>query len=286
MKIKKIKLYLQLIKNINKENFFFKLKKKMFKKKIFCILKEMKNPKKPQKLYMEIRACIGGAESCIFVENILNMYIKYLENNRIFYELFYIKKNYIGIKRIIIRIEGINIMNKFFFENGVHRIQRIPKTDKNKRIHTSTCVVEVYKEQKIKNVKFKRKDLKIETFKSSGAGGQHVNKTNSAVRIVHLPTGIKVECQKERSQIENRKFALKLLVSKIKKEEEKKQADNFSKKRKNYIKIFSTRCFKIRTYNFVRKIIIDHVIKKKFPLKEIFFNGNLNKIFKNNKLIK
>ncbi|MGX7589427.1 PCRF domain-containing protein [Candidatus Vidania fulgoroideorum] len=275
MLLKEIKK--KIIKIKNKNNIFFKIKYKILKKEI--LKKLMKKKKNQEKVYIEIRSSIGGTESCIFVENIFNMYKKYFENNRIYYEIFYKKKKFIGIKRIILRIEGDNIYKKFYLENGVHRIQRIPITDNKKRIHTSTCIVEVYKEKNIKS-NFNRKDLRIETFKSSGAGGQHVNKTNSAVRILHLPTGIKVECQKERSQIENKKFAIKLLISKIKLEEEKKKKNKEYIKRKKNINVYSKRSNKIRTYNLINKTVIDHNIKKKFSIKKILQEGNLNYIFK------
>ncbi|WP_458659145.1 peptide chain release factor-like protein [Candidatus Vidania fulgoroideorum] len=283
-KIKKINFFL---KN-NKKNLFAIIEKKILKikmneKKNIEKIKKMKN----EKIYIEIRAGIGGDESCIFVKDIFDMYKKYLENKKIFYEIFFIKKIKIGIKRIIIRIDGLELFNKFFFENGVHRIQRIPKTDSKRRIHTSTCIVEVYKEHDSEEIKFNRKELKIETYKSSGAGGQSVNKTNSAVRIVHLPSGIKVECQKERSQIENKKFALKLLISKIKKEEIKIEMEKKISDRRKKTFLFSSRSNKIRTYNFIRNIITDHFLKKNFSkINDIFKNGRLELIFSKNKLIK
>ncbi|MGX7586152.1 peptide chain release factor-like protein [Candidatus Vidania fulgoroideorum] len=244
------------------------------------IKKRMKK-KKEDIIYLEIRSGIGGEESCMFIKDIYKMYIKYFINNYIIYDIFYKKKSKKGIKRIIIRAQGKEIYKKLFNEIGVHRVQRVPKNDIKKRVHTSTCIIDIIKEYDEKDILFKRKDLKIDTFKSSGAGGQHVNKTNSAVRITHIPTNITVECQKERSQMENKKFAIKLLISKIKEEEEEKKKKIINEKR-NKLKIkYSSRSSKIRTYNYSRNVIKDHIINKSFNnLKKIVKNGRIDKIFK------
>ncbi|MGX7576442.1 peptide chain release factor-like protein [Candidatus Vidania fulgoroideorum] len=269
----------------NKKNIFYKICIKILKMKTFKIKKNNKGIK--ETIYIEIRNGLGGDESCMFVEEILKMYTKYFTNNYIIYEIFYKKKGKKGIKRIILRVENKNIYSKFFFEIGVHRVQRIPKNDAKKRMHTSTCIVDVIKEFNESEISFKRKDLKIDTFKSSGAGGQSVNKTNSAVRIKHIPTNISVECQKERSQMENKKFALKLLISKIKEIENKKKNEKINNKRNKLKNIYSIRSSKIRTYNYSRNIIRDHFLKKSFNnLKKIINEGRMDIIFKKNKLIK
>ncbi|MGX7582485.1 peptide chain release factor-like protein [Candidatus Vidania fulgoroideorum] len=278
MLVKKIKNKIKFLKKFKKNVFFF-IKYKILVKKLMNIVNKKKKSKK-EKIYIEIRSSIGGNESCMFVKDIFKMYKKYLENNKMYYEIFYKKKIFNGLKRIIIRTEGKNIFKKFYLENGVHRIQRIPINDKKKRIHTSTCIVEVYKEEKEDKINLKRKELKIDTFKASGSGGQHVNKTNSAIRITHLPTGIKVECQKERSQIENRRFAIKLLISKIKKKENEEKNYYELNKRKENLFSYSKRSGKIRTYNFIRNCVTDHYLKKNFSLKKIYYEGKLNYIFK------
>ncbi|MGX7589569.1 peptide chain release factor-like protein [Candidatus Vidania fulgoroideorum] len=264
-----------------KKNIFLKINKKILKKKT------IKKKYKIETIYLEIRASIGGNESCTFAKEILNMYKKYLEKKKIYNEYIIEKKNNFGIKRCILKIIGKNIFRKLFFENGVHRVQRIPSTDNKNRTHTSTAIVEVYKQEDEKKNNIKRKDIKIETYKSSGAGGQHVNTTNSAVRITHIPTGIKVECQKERSQIENKRIALRLLISKIMKEKQKIEIEKRISERKKKLFDFSSRSSKIRTYNFIKKYIKDHFLNIKIGnIKTVFENGNLDKIFKKNKLIK
>ncbi|MGX7582766.1 peptide chain release factor-like protein [Candidatus Vidania fulgoroideorum] len=282
---KKFNFNFKKINDKYNNNIYLLIVFKVFKKNFYKKNIDMNN--KEEIIYLEIRSGIGGDESCMFVKDIYKMYTKYFINNYIIYEIIHKKKGKKGLKRIILRIKKKNIYNKFFFESGVHRVQRIPKNDFKKRMHTSTCVVEVFKEYNEKSITFKRKDLKIDTFKSSGAGGQSVNKTNSAVRITHLPTGIKVECQKERSQMENKRFAIKLLVSKLKDIEKEKNDKEKNNKRNNYFKYYSIRSSKIRTYNYSRNVIKDHFLKKNFSnLKNILKNGRIDKIFSKNKLIK
>lgn len=181
-----------------------------------------------------------------------------------------------GCKKSIITIKGRNVYKNLKYESGVHRVQREPKTENKCKIHTSTCRIAVYKKKKkIKN-DIKKSELKIETFKSSGAGGQHVNKTNSAVRLKHLPTNIVVECQKERSQHKNKKYALKVMKLKI------NEFKNIKKNNKNsYIKKKllgrGERVEKIRTYNYKNNIIMDHRFKIKINL-DIVMNGEFKKL--------
>ncbi|MGX7589289.1 peptide chain release factor-like protein [Candidatus Vidania fulgoroideorum] len=292
IKKKILKLKKNLIK-INKsikrekKNEYIKIFKKVIIKKIEMKKNKISIKETEDIIYLEVRTGIGGKESSIFVNEIYNMYKKFLERQSFFYEIFFIKKCSFGIKRAILRIIGKNIFGLLKYENGVHRVQRTPVTDKKQRKHTSTCIVEVYKEDIEKNIQINKKELKIETFKSSGSGGQNVNKTNSAVRIIHIPTGIKVECQKERSQIENKRFAIKLLYLKIKKIKEKEKERTINEKREKNNFIFSSRSFKIRTFNFYFNRITDHIIKKNFfILEEVLYNGRLEKILKKNKLIK
>ncbi|UOQ27851.1 Peptide chain release factor 1 [Candidatus Vidania fulgoroideae] len=276
---KKIDL-IKKIKNEFKENKFAIPTMEILKNKIMIKIKNMSEKEKIETVYIEIREGIGGVESEIFTKDIFNMYKKYLETNKIFYDFLLFKKTKNGLKRIIIRSKGKNIYNVLKNESGVHRIQRIPKTEKKGRIHTSTCIVEIYKENKTNNKEITKKEIKIDTFKSRGPGGQSVNKTNSAVRITHIPTGITAECQKERSQLENKRYALIILESKLDKiEKEKIENKNKNERNKNNA-IYSTRSSKIRTYNLAKNKIINHINKKTSnKVKEILYNGRIDILF-------
>ncbi len=228
---------------------------------------------------MEIKIGVGGVESALFVLDIKKMYEKYFEKMKWKKKIISkITTNIKGCKSLIILIRGKNIYKNLKYESGVHRVQREPKTENKCKIHTSTCRVAVYKKIKLQKTLLKKSELKIETFKSSGAGGQHVNKTNSAVRLKHLPTNIVVECQKERSQHKNKKHALKIMKLKI------IEFENMKKNNKNSIikkKLLGKgeRVEKIRTYNYKNNIIIDHRFKTKIKLDTVM-NGNLKKFIK------
>ncbi|UOQ37994.1 Peptide chain release factor 1 [Candidatus Vidania fulgoroideae] len=276
---KKIKL-IKKIKNEFSKNKFSTTAIEIFKKKIIMKIKNISIREKMETVYIEIREGIGGNESEIFTKDIFNMYKKYLEINKIFYDFLLLKKTQNGLKRVIIRLKGKSIYNVLKNESGVHRIQRIPKTERKGRIHTSTCIVEVYKENKTNDKKIIKKEIKIDTFKSRGPGGQSVNKTNSAVRITHIPTGITAECQKERSQLENKRYALIILESKLNKiEKEKIENKNRNERNKNNV-VYSTRSSKIRTYNLAKNKIINHINKKTSnKVKEILYNGRIDILF-------
>lgn len=184
-----------------------------------------------------------------------------------------------GLKDIKIEIEGKKVYKKLMYESGVHRVQRSPKTESKGRIHTSTCKVAVYKKYIKNSNDIKSKDLKVETFKSSGAGGQHVNKTNSAVRIKHLPTNIVVECQKERSQHKNKKHALILIKNKINKKTEDENLKKISFK-KRFLFGGGERVEKIRTYNYKNNRIKDHRFNFILNNLQDIMNGGFNKIIK------
>ncbi|MGX7577129.1 peptide chain release factor-like protein [Candidatus Vidania fulgoroideorum] len=210
--------------------------------------------------YLEIKSNEGGQESSFFAKEIFNLYKKILNKKNIkFNILLYNINNKNELKNGIFSIYSKKIYNLFKKEIGIHRVQRIPKNEKRNRIHTSFISVTIFKIKKT-NIKILEKDLKFNTFKSSGAGGQHVNKTNSAVRITHIPTGICVKCQNERSQYRNKKEALKLLELKI------------------YNKVKNTLKFKkkkiIKTYNFIKNIVFINKTKKFINLKNIL-NGKL-----------
>ena len=183
-----------------------------------------------------------------------------------------------GYKEIIMRVSGKNIFDKLKNESGIHRVQRVPKTESHGRIHTSTCTVAVLPEnQAIKSVELNQNDLRIDTYRASGAGGQHVNMTDSAVRITHIPSGIIAECQSERSQHKNKQKAMSLLVSRILSMEQISQKKDIDKHRKNLIGTGS-RSEKIRTYNFIENRVTDHRINLTLYKLNDVIEGNLDLI--------
>lgn len=210
-------------------------------------------------IYLEIRSATGGNESAIFVEDLFKMYIYYINNLNYKYSLMSFSiGNTGGYKDITIRISGWNVFDKFKYESGVHRVQRIPKTDSHGRVHTSTCSVVILPEVKIiDSIKIENNDIRIDTFRSSGAGGQHVNVTDSAVRIIHIPTGIVAECQSERSQHKNKQKAFSLLMSRLLDRERTIQKSNLDFCRKKLVGMGS-RPEKIRTYNYTENRVTDH----------------------------
>ncbi len=202
-------------------------------------------------VFIELRAATGGSESAIFVEDLLKMYIGFLTNRKWKKEIISYSYGKVGgYKDIVLKITGNNTFKVLQHESGIHRVQRVPKTEVRGRVHTSTCSVAVLPETNVNNnIKINICDLKIDTYRASGAGGQHVNVTDSAVRITHIPTGLVSECQNERSQHKNKSKALALLKVRIllkKKEKEKNKIDN-----QRRIQVGSgARSEKIRTYNF------------------------------------
>ncbi|MGX7585874.1 peptide chain release factor-like protein [Candidatus Vidania fulgoroideorum] len=260
-----------------KNNFFLNSLKMTNKKEIISKISEMiKETKQLETVYMELREGIGGIESEMFCEKLYKMYIKFFERKKILTEVISLKKTTNGIKRIVLRVKGKGIFDDLKDETGVHRIQRVPNSEKRGRVHTSTCIVEVHKVKEQVRSNINRREIKIETYKSSGPGGQSVNKTNSAVRITHIPTGIVVECQKERSQMENRRYAMNLLKAKIDKSEILKKEEKQKSIRENNKIPFSTRSAKIKTYNLVKNTIKNHLNGKKTNrVKEVLDGGRL-----------
>ncbi len=252
-------------------------KKKYIKNLKILIKKIFKKKKKTKKKIMEIKTGVGGEESALFISDLKKMYEKYFEKMK--WKKKTISENITNMKackELIIIIKGKNIYKNLKYESGVHRVQRNPKTDNKDKIHTSTCRIAVYKKKKIIKNNIKKSELKIETFKSSGAGGQHVNKTNSAIRLKHIPTNIVVECQKERSQHKNKKHALKILQLKINEFENKKQ-NNKNRYIKKKLLGGGCRVEKIRTYNYKSNTVIDHRSKIKMKL-DVIMDGNLKKL--------
>ncbi|MBS0286241.1 MAG: peptide chain release factor 1 [Proteobacteria bacterium] len=219
------------------------------------------DPDDDKNVFLEIRAGAGGDEAAIFAGNLFRMYCRYAEAKRWTVEI--VNESFGehgGYKEVIARIIGQNVYSHLKFESGAHRVQRVPATESQGRVHTSTCTVAILPEiEEIDSIQINPAELRIDTYRASGAGGQHVNKTDSAIRITHLPTGIVVECQDERSQHKNRAKAMSLLHSKILSIQKEAQAKEQSATRKSLVGT-GDRSERIRTYNFPQGRLTDHRI--------------------------
>ncbi|ARC54962.1 peptide chain release factor 1 [Candidatus Riesia sp. GBBU] len=260
-----------------KELRIFQMEKRNIENKIkFSLISEDIEDKR--NCFLEIKAGTGGKEASIFVGELFRMYSKYSEICGWKTEIIsmQVRNQYGGYKEIVAKILGKNSYGKLKFESGGHRVQRIPETESQGRIHTSSCMVAVFAEVERREIyKIRSSDLRIDKFRSSGAGGQHVNTTDSAIRITHIPTKIVVECQDERSQHKNKSKALSVLLARIKSLEEKKNQKKHSLEKKI---LFGSgeRSDRIRTYNFHKNRITDHRINLTlYKLSEIM-NGNLD----------
>lgn len=233
---------------------------------------------KDKNVIIEIRAGTGGEEAALFAADLFRMYSRFAERNGWTTELFSTNRTGIGgFKEVIFRISGKNVWPDLKNEAGVHRVQRIPVTEKSGRIHTSTASVAILPEATETEIKINPEDLEIDTFRSSGKGGQNVQKVESAVRITHLPTGLVVSCQEERSQARNKEKALKILRSRLLAREEEKKQKEISQTRKAQIKK-AERADKIRTYNFPQNRITDHRLNKSWHNLTEIMDGDLEEI--------
>jgi peptide chain release factor 1 len=220
-----------------------------------------RDPNDSHNVFLEIRAGTGGDEAAIFAGDLFRMYSRYAESQRWKIEVLSERSGeHGGYKEIITRVEGRDVYANLKFESGAHRVQRVPETESQGRIHTSACTVAVMPEaESVDEIEINRADLRVDTYRASGAGGQHVNKTDSAVRLTHLPTGVVVECQDERSQHKNRARAMSLLQAKLLTSAQDKQADEQAATRRNLVGT-GDRSDRIRTYNFPQGRLTDHRI--------------------------
>jgi peptide chain release factor 1 len=238
-----------------------------------------KDPRDERNIYLEIRAGTGGDEAAIFAGDLLRMYTRYAETRGWQVELLTESQGeHGGYKEVISRVVGRGAFSAFKFESGAHRVQRVPATEAQGRIHTSACTVAVLPEQdEIDSIDINPADLRVDTFRASGAGGQHVNKTDSAIRITHIPTGVVVECQDERSQHKNRSRAMSLLKARLLAAEQEKQASAQAQSRKLQVGS-GDRSERIRTYNFPQGRVTDHRINLTLYKLADVMNGALDEL--------
>jgi peptide chain release factor 1 len=245
-------------------------------------LQKMMLPKDPddeRNIFVEIRAGTGGDESALFAGDLLRMYSRYAERQRWQVEIVSASPSELGgYKEVIVRIIGPGAYARLKFESGGHRVQRVPATESQGRIHTSACTVAVMPEaDEIADVNINPADLRIDTFRASGAGGQHINKTDSAVRITHLPTGIVVECQDDRSQHKNKAQAMKVLAARIRDVQLREQQSKEAATRKSLVGS-GDRSERIRTYNFPQGRLTDHRINLTLYKLDYIMDGDLDEL--------
>ncbi len=237
-----------------------------------------KDPNDKKNVILEIRAGAGGEEAALFASNLLRMYERFCEHNNWKLETLNLNETGIGgIKEISASIEGRDVFGKLKYESGVHRVQRIPATETGGRIHTSTATVAILAEADEVDINIEDKDLRIDTYRASGAGGQHINKTDSAIRITHAPTGIVVQCQDERSQHKNKASAMKMLRAKLFEMEELKKMNELSDNRKSQVGS-GDRSEKIRTYNYPQGRVTDHRIGVTLHKLDTILDGDLSEL--------
>ena len=240
-----------------------------------------KDPNDDKNVIVEIRGGAGGEESSLFAGDLFRMYSMYAEKKRWKLEVLNLNETELGgIKEVTFMITGKGAYSRLKFESGVHRVQRVPDTESSGRIHTSTATVAVLPVVEDVEIDINPADIKMEVFRSSGAGGQHINKTSSAVRLIHEPTGIVVECQTERSQFQNRDNAMRMLRTKLYEIEKQKQDSEVANARKSQVGS-GDRSEKIRTYNYPQGRITDHRIGMSIYQMENFLNGDIDEMIDN-----
>lgn len=237
-----------------------------------------KDPNDEKNVIIEIRAGTGGDEAALFGADLLRMYMRYAERHN--FKTEFLTQNMTemgGVKEVALSLSGKMAYSRMKFESGVHRVQRVPETESQGRIHTSAATVAVMPEAEDVDVQIEQKDLKIDTYCSSGAGGQHVNKTSSAIRITHLPTGVVVQCQDERSQLKNKEKAMRVLKSRLYELARAEHDDAEASKRKSMVGS-GDRSERIRTYNFPQNRVSDHRINLTLYKLEAFMDGDMDEM--------
>jgi len=240
-----------------------------------------KDPNDDKNVICEIRAGAGGDEAALFAGTLFRMYSMYAERKH--FKLEILNENETGLggyKEISFMISGKGAYSRLKFESGVHRVQRVPDTESSGRIHTSTATVAVLPEVEDVEIDINPADIKMEVYRASGAGGQHVNKTSSAVRLIHVPTGMVAECQTERSQLQNREYAMRMLRSRLYEQEQAKKDAELANERKSQVGT-GDRSEKIRTYNYPQGRITDHRIGMSIFQMENFLNGDIDEMVDN-----
>ena len=243
--------------------------------KILLLPKDVNDGKN---VIVEIRGGAGGEEAALFAHSLLRMYTMYVQSRGWQLEMLNLNETELGgVKEAIFSVDGAGAYNRLKYESGVHRVQRVPETETQGRIHTSTATVAVMPQAEEVDFALDMKDLRIDTFRSSGAGGQHINKTSSAIRVTHLPTGMVVECQNERSQFQNKDKALEILRSRLLAQKQKQQQDAINSERQGQVGT-GDRSEKIRTYNFPQDRCTDHRIGLTVHNLSKIMDGNLDEL--------
>jgi peptide chain release factor 1 len=245
------------------------------------VLKALLIPKDPEDskdVMFEIRAGTGGDEASLFAGDLFRMYTRFFESQGWKWDLLYQNESTVGgFKEIALEVNGNEVYGKMKFESGAHRVQRVPETESKGRVHTSAATVAVIPKWEMEDVNINKADLKIDTFRSSGAGGQHVNKTESGVRITHIPTGVVVECTEDRSQMKNRQIAEQRLYQRIHDMQQEKMQSEMAAHRKSLVGS-GDRSEKIRTYNFPQNRVTDHRVDLTLYNLDQIIEGDLEKI--------
>ena len=255
----------------------YKEEKEALEEKLHVLLIP-KDPNDDKNVIIEIRGGAGGDEAALFAGDLFRMYTKYAEAQGWKTEIISANEPELGgFKEVVFSVDGMNAYSKMKFESGVHRVQRVPATETQGRVHTSTVTVAVLPEVDEVDVQINPKDLKIDTFRASGAGGQHINKTESAVRITHLPTGTVVECQDQRSQMKNREKAMKVLAARLQDAAEQEAAASVAADRKAQVGT-GDRSERIRTYNYPQGRVTDHRINLTLYKLDQVLNGDMDEL--------